>query len=77
MDEKTLVGKPYSPEICEGYDWDGLYPVVSGGVIVAIYDARWGEPVEYKNKPIVNDEYIDADAEDRDDDYPPDDLFAD
>ena len=24
MDEKTLVGKPYSPEICEGYDWDGL-----------------------------------------------------
>ena len=77
MDEKTLVGKPYSLAICEGYAWDGLYPVVSEGVIIDIYDARWGEPEEYKNKPIVNDEYIDADAEDKAEDYPPDDLFAD
>ena len=61
---ELIIGKTYSQELCEQFDWSGGYPVVSGGKIVAIYDAAWQTPEEYKNKPIINDEYMDADADD-------------
>ena len=62
--DALLIGKPYSQDLCEQFDWSGAYPVVSDGKIVAIYDAAWQTPEEYKNKPIINDEYMDADADD-------------
>ena len=61
---ELIVGKPYSMELCEQFDWSGAYPVVSDGKIVAIYDMAWQTPDEYAKKPVVNDEYMDADADD-------------
>ena len=62
--EALIVGKNYSEELCDEFDWEDCYPVVSKGKIVAIYNAAWQTPEEYKNKPIINDEYMDADADD-------------
>ena len=37
---KNLIGKPYNQEICNQYDWSGLYPVVdSEGIIREIVHA--------------------------------------
>lgn len=63
--EQTFVGRIYAevkPE-AEAYDWSGLYPVVSKGAVVAILDcADDNDP--YRGKPVVNDDYVDADAPD-------------
>ena len=62
--DALIIGRPYSIELCEQFDWAQAYPVVSEGKIIAIYNGPWQTPEEYKNKPIINDEYMDADAED-------------
>jgi hypothetical protein len=62
---RTLIGQDYSPEIIDQHDWSGFYPVVSNGKIIDIYDAQNGTPREYSRKPVINDEYMDADAPDR------------
>lgn len=63
--EEQIIDRPYAPEIIAQYDWAGFYPVVSGRIIIDVFDcARPHEHEQYRNKPIVNDEYIDADAPD-------------
>lgn len=62
--EALFINKRYSKELCDPYDWKGAYPVVSNGFIIAIYDMWCGEPPRYAKKPIINNEYMDADAED-------------
>lgn len=59
-----IIGEPYSQELVDEFEWDSAYPVVSQGKIIAVHDAAWPEESGYGEKPIVNDEYIDADAED-------------
>ena len=65
--DALIIGKPYSQELCDEFRWESAYPVVSEGKIVAVHDAAWPEESGYGNKPIVNDEYVDADAEDVED----------
>jgi len=61
---EKIIGKLYSREFADQLNWDTAYPVVSEGKIIAIHDAAWPEESGYGNKPIVDDEYVDADAED-------------
>lgn len=52
-----LIGRAYTPEILDMYDWEGHYPVVRDGKIVGIEDCAWPR---YVNKPVINDTYIAA-----------------
>lgn len=56
------VGREWPCELTG--DWNGYYPVVAGGRIVAVYDAANQDPREYADRPIVADTYIDGDAPD-------------
>jgi len=68
-----FVGRDYAECKAELDGWDvpgcaGFYPVVKStgagkGMIIAICDCT-DDSDPYKNKPIVSDDYIDADAPD-------------
>lgn len=57
---REYIGREWPCELTG--DWSGYYPVITGGRIVAIYDAANQEPAEYADKPIVADTYIDGNA---------------
>jgi hypothetical protein len=59
---KSLIGKEYTSEIVDRYDWSHHYPVVSNGKIIAIYDAANAMPREYQGFPVIDDVYISPDG---------------
>ena len=67
-----FVGRAYAeakPDI-EALAGGYLYPVVSKGLIIAIYECDTDSAGPYAGKPIVDDDYIDADAADEEDEMP-------
>ena len=45
---RAIIGQPYSDELCEKYDWAGLYPVLDADrVIIEIEDATEGRGEYY------------------------------
>jgi hypothetical protein len=64
--EKRFLGRTYidAAREMDALDWNGLYPVISQRKVVAVFDCAWDTEGPYGKKPVVNDSYIDADAED-------------
>ena len=65
------IGKRWDSAILFESNWAGFYPVVSEGVIIGIYDCAFDHIGPYNRKPVVHDEYIDADAPDQEEEEGP------